>query len=325
MPHLKQEQIYCIISLCKQGLSRRAIAQTVNCHYSTVSRVLTKLSFTENSSLIDAEALIYKRKQARKNRTPYKYKGALKEACEVQIREGRAPAEVVGRMKETGQPTVSHETLYLAIYKDREQKGALYSFLPRKRKMRVSRALKAKPRGNLNNPISIANRPPEVAKPTQLGHLEADTVILKDHHGAILTLVDKFSKKLYTVLMEDRTAERVQKALVQVINKLPYKALTLTVDNGKEFARHELITNQTDTPIYFCTPYSSWERGLNEQTNGLLRRFIPKKTRFQEVSADQLAAYTLRINSTYKKCLLYKTPLEFEAHTLSLSNVAVQI
>jgi IS30 family transposase len=320
MPHLKQEQIYYIFTSHKQGLTQRAIADALKCHVSTVSRTLKHPSFDCQT---DAEALVYRRKKARKeNTSAYKYKGELKEACEELIREGRSPAEVVGHMKATGQATVSHETLYLAIYKDREQKGDLYSFLPRKRKRRVSRAIKAKPRGNLNNPISIANRPPEAAKPTQLGHLEADTVILKDHKGAILTIVDKFSKKLFTVLMEDRTAERVQKALVDVINNLPYNALTLTVDNGKEFAKHELITNQTKTPIFFCTPYSSWERGLNEQTNGLLRRYIPKKTSYQEVTAEQLEQYTLRINSIYKKCLLYKTPLEFESNNLPLKNIA---
>jgi IS30 family transposase len=209
-------------------------------------------------------------------------------------------------MKRNDMATVSHETLYQAIYRDQRQQGDLHKFLPRRRKRRLSRSLKAKPRGCLSNPISIANRPPEADKPSQLGHFEIDTVILKGHKGAIVTIVDKRSRRLYTVLVEDRTAERVQEAIVKVLKSLAYKAITITVDNGKEFARHELITSMTGVPIFFCTPYSSWERGLNEQTNGLLRRYIPKKTAYHEVSAEDLAKYTLRIYQTYKKCLFFR-------------------
>jgi IS30 family transposase len=324
MPHLKQEQIYCIITLHEQGMSLRKIAQAIGCHFSTVSRILTAVSPFQFDSKTKAEALLYRRAKCRNHRSPYKYKGELKSACETLLRQGRAPAEVVGRMKVLGLPTVSHETLYLAIYRDKSNKGDLYNFLPRRRKTRVSRSLKAKPRGKLSNPISIANRPPEAASPTQLGHFEADTVILKGHQGAILTLVDKYSKRLFTALLEDRTADRVQKALVRIVKRLPYRALTITVDNGKEFAQHELVTSQTGAQVYFCTPYSSWERGLNEQTNGLLRRYIPKKTSYHEVTQKQLNHYTLRINRTYKKCLLFKTPLEFELSALSLNTVAFQ-
>lgn len=323
MPQLKQEQIYSILLDRQQGFSMRAIARKLESSPSTISRLLKAVAAISNP-LIQAEAVVYRRNQARKAREPYKYKGEIRKSCEALLRERRAPQEVVGRMKSLGMETVCHETIYKHIYKDRLTCSEFYFLLPRKHRKRVKRDLLIKPRGKISNPINIANRPIEAEKPITPGHLEADTVIFKGHKGAILTIVDRFTKKLYTRLLVDRTANRVKDAILNVVKTLPYKVLTLTVDNGKEFARHELITSKTQISIFFCNPYSSWERGLNEQTNGLLRRFIPKKTLYDQVNHKMLSNFTRRINSTYKKCLSYKTPIEFEKEWLLLSSVASQ-
>lgn len=316
MPQLKREQIYTVIGLYQAGHSTTSIANAIGCHKSTISRMLASLSDDSKCSLVAAEVILHKRKLARKKRGPYKFKGQLKAACLALIKEYRAPSEVCGRLKEQGMEYVCHETLYRYIHHDGHNGGTLYKYLPRCRKNRVRRDLKAKPRGVISNPTSIIYRPEEANKPKQLGHLEADTVILKNHKGAIVTLVDRYSKMLHTCLLPDRTACRVEKALANMLKSLPYKALTITVDNGKEFANHEIITKKTGVAIYFCTPYSSWERGLNEQTNGLLRRYIPKKTSYEQVNKDYLKRATKRINSTYKACLLYKSPIEFEHQLL---------
>ncbi len=311
MPQLKREQIYTIFTLRDKGESLRSIATTIGCHFSTISRLLQARNKQVPYLYIQAEVVVHGRKLSRAQRGPYKFKGELKDNILALLKEGRAPAEITGRLASQGKAHLCHETIYKYIHRDSELGGDLHKLLPRCRKKRIRRDLKAKPRGQISNPISIAYRPPEAQKPNTPGHLEADTVILKNHIGAILTVVDRYTKMLYTRLLEARTAERVKQALLSIIKDLPYKPLTLTVDNGKEFAMHEQVTRSSKVPVYFCTPYSSWERGLNEQTNGLLRRYVPKKTAYAEVSPKDLKMYTYRINSMYKACLLFKSPIEF--------------
>jgi IS30 family transposase len=174
------------------------------------------------------------------------------------------------------------------------------------------RANKKAGRGCIPNRRDISKRPKEAESKKVFGHFELDTIVGKNHAGAIVSIVDRHTKIAYLRLVERGTAEQVTAAICEALSELAAKSLvrSLTSDNGKEFSSHELITEKTGALVYFATPYHSWERGLNEHTNGLVRQYIPKGTDFANITAQDVARVESIINNRPRKILKYRTPYE---------------
>ena len=156
----------------------------------------------------------------------------------------------------------------------------------------------------------IAKRPKIVEKKSRIGDWEIDTIVGKNHKGFLVTLVERKSKFTLIKNVVSKHTKVVTKALLEIITPLKNITHTITSDNGKEFAYHKEVSAALDTDFYFANPYHSWERGLNEHTNGLIRQYLPKKSEFLNVSKDEIIMIENRLNHRPRKILNYKTPYE---------------
>ena len=223
----------------------------------------------------------------------------------IRLTLNQSPDQIVGRMKLEKKNVCSHETIYQMIYQNYQGMGEFVKYLRRKRRKRRNRSQQRKKRGAIQNRIGIEKRPPIIEK----GHWEGDTIIGKNHRGAIATFVDKKTKYLVAQLMDEKTSQCMNKVCREVFENIDYKK-SFTFDNGSEFAGHQQISLDLGVICYFANPYHSWERGLNEHTNGLLREYFPKKTDFRELSEELLQQAVALINTRPRRSLDYRTPQE---------------
>jgi IS30 family transposase len=221
-----------------------------------------------------------------------------------------SPEQIAGRMKLDIGVSVVHETIYRYIYANKSTGGKLYTYLRHKNKKYHKRSNEYKARGTLIDRVMIDERPKIVEKKSRIGDLEIDTVIGKNHIGALITVVDRKSKFTLIKNVPSKEAAVVSKALIEMIRPIKAITHTITSDNGKEFAYHKEIAAALDICFYFANPYHSWERGLNEHTNGLIRQYLPKKSEFINVSKDEIIMIQNRLNHRPRKVLGYKTPYE---------------
>ena len=209
--------------------------------------------------------------------------------------------------------SISHESIYSYIYRHRQTKLAqkLIKLLPyHHHKRRKQRKFGTK-KSRIKNQISIDNRPDHVELRLEVGHWEGDLMIGIGQKSAIGTIVERKTRYTFIVKLENRKSETVTYQFAKILNTLPkYILKSMTYDNGMEMANHQWLTNNTGMDIFFAHPYSSWERGTNENTNGLIRRFLPKGTDFNNVTLQQLKAIENNLNNRPKKVLGYKTPNE---------------
>jgi len=218
-----------------------------------------------------------------------------------------SPAQISGRLRLEQQPTVSHERIYQYIYADKRAGGSLHHHL-RCQKQRRKRYGSYSRRGHIPARRSIDERPAVVDRKGRRGDWEADTIIGHNHRQAILSLVDRKSKLTRLAKVARNTAELVGRAITTQLQPLAVK--TITSDNGREFARHQQVAAQLSADFYFAHPYSSWERGVNENTNGLVRQYFPKKSDFSKITDKQINKVVARLNQRPRKTLGYKTPNE---------------
>jgi IS30 family transposase len=221
-----------------------------------------------------------------------------------------SPEQIAGRMKIDKNISIHHETIYRFIYANKASHGRLYLYLRHKNKKYHKRSQEYRRRGTIKNRICISKRPTIADNKKRIGDWEIDTVIGANHKGALVTIVDRKSKFTLMKKVNSKHAEVVTQATIDLLH--PVKALTHTItsDNGKEFAYHEVIAQSLNTNFYFANPYHSWERGLNEHTNGLIRQYIPKKTEFENISKEEIVTIANKLNHRPRKSLGYKTPFE---------------
>ena len=226
------------------------------------------------------------------------------------IKQELSPEQVCDYLITHGKTKLHHETIYRMLLQDKCDGGTLYKHLRHLHKSHRKRYGSYERRGRIKNAVSIEQRPAIVDSRSRIGDWEGDTVIGKDHKSAIYTLVDR--KSLYTVIVKlngknaTELADKTIKALEPISNKIH----TITYDNGLEFAEHERMAKALDADIYFAHPYSSWERGINENTNGLIRQYFPKGTDFNKVTNSQIEFVMKRLNTRPRKTRGGKQPVE---------------
>ncbi|WAJ72027.1 IS30 family transposase [Catenovulum adriaticum] len=221
-----------------------------------------------------------------------------------------SPEQIAGRLAFEKKVVLYHETIYQYIYRDKANGGERYKRLTRACKKYKKRYGSYDKRGQLVNRVSIGERSQVVDLKSRVGNWEGDTVIGKGRKNAFVTMVER--KTLYTVVqrIESKHAEITADALLECMEPYKNRVITITLDNGKEFAQHERIAQELEADVYFAHPYSSWEQGINENTNGLLRRYFPKGTDFMALSEKEIQAAVDKLNHRPRKTRGYKTPHE---------------
>jgi IS30 family transposase len=227
---------------------------------------------------------------------------------ESKLRIEWSPAQISGWLLLEHNELISHESIYLHIWSDKKSGGDLYSFLRHQGKKYNKRRHGKSTRGQIKDRVSIDDRPAVVERRSRIGDWEIDTVIGKGHSGALVTIVERVMKFTVSARVNSKSAEDVTAATIALLE--PYKELvhTITADNGKEFAYHQEISEALSADVYFAHPYSSWERGLNENTNGLLRQYFPKCTDFKKVTQQEVNKAVDRLNSRPRELLGFETP-----------------
>lgn len=303
---LAREQRYQIYALMKAGHNQTQIAAIIACHKSTISRELRRNRGQMGYYPNQAHQLA--RRRQRHSLGP-RIAAQTWQQVELLLRQQWSPEQITGRLKLERLPTVSHERIYLYVYADKRRGGTLHRHLRSQKKQRKRYGGYIR-RGQIPNRTSIEQRPPIVASKRRFGDWEADTIIGARHQGGILSLVERKSKLTRLHKLESKAAEEMKDTSIALLRPLIDRVHTITVDNGKEFCQHEQITAALQAPIYFAHPYASWERGLNENTNGLVRQYFPKKHDFARITNAEVQRVAELLNNRPRKTLGYRTPNE---------------
>lgn len=298
-------QIYALKSM---GQSLGKIALAVGRDKSTISRELSRNTGGRGYRFKQADEKA-KTRRSNASKAPQKLTEEMQDTIREKLLEDWSPDQISGRLKLEGK-AISHETIYQFVWRDKHAGGKLYKHLRHRGKRYNKRSSGKAGRGCIPDRIDITARPPIVETKSRIGDWEGDTIIGAKHKGAIVSYVDRHSKLTLLKKVDRKTADLVTQATVDKMADLPHPVRTITYDNGKEFAAHKDIASALNTSCYFATPYHSWERGLNEHTNGLVRQYLPKSTEFTGVSDDEIQAIKNRLNNRPRKVLQYKTPFE---------------
>jgi len=302
---LTREQRYQIYALLKMGHSQTEIATVIGKHKSTVCRELKRNKGQRG----------YRPKQAHHKslgRLEHRRKRITEELwylIDMKLRMDWSPEQVSGWLRRHQVARISHEWIYQHILADKRTGGDLYRHL-RCQKKRRKRYGSYDRRGIIPNRTSIENRPAIVEERTRIGDWEVDTIIGTRHRQAVVTLTERKSRLSLLAKVNQRTADLVGDAVIELLQPLADRLHTLTADNGKEFAGHERISSNLKVDFFFAHPYAAWERGANENMNGLIRQYIPKFQDLTAVTHDHLIVIMNRLNHRPRKCLDFQSPFE---------------
>lgn len=306
--HLTYDQ-RCQISVLKaRGYSLRSIARQLKTHHSSISRELQRNSGQRGYRQLQANEKA-KSRRTENPRPNQKMSPDLIFIIEEKLRIQWSPVQISGRLKEEGK-FISHETIYKYVWENKRRGGNLYQELRHHGKKYNKRSKGTAGRGCIPNRIDIEERPRIVEEKIRLGDWELDTIIGTGQSGAIVSMVERASKLTKLVKVSQKTAEEVEKALIERLKPIKEFVHTLTADNGKEFANHQRVGVELEAGFYFAKPYHSWERGLNEHTNGLVRQYLPKAQRFDVISKADLQKIEDLLNNRPRKVLHFRSPLE---------------
>lgn len=303
--------------MVKQGKSPQEMADELGFDRSSVTRELNRNGTKQGYRAEQAQMRYIARRKACRQQpklsgdTPLRDYVAEKIALEQWTPElvaGRLPLDYPGN----NQMRVCHESIYQAIYTDGEYLDMLRQDLPQARPKRRKRGQGKRRRApSIPNRVDISVRPAAADAREEFGHWEGDTIVGKGQDGFGVTLVERKSRRLAARKAETKAAREVQQAVIEALQDYPISWLkTITFDNGTEFAAHQGIAANLGACVYFAAPYSAYQRGSNEQVNGLIRRYLPKDTRFRHVTHERLDEIVEKINNRPRKCLGYRTPNE---------------
>lgn len=316
-------QRYLIHTLHHQTCTQQNIAQRVGVSQATISRELAKYSHSYPKQTYDAQQAHQRAGEAKK-RTSYKLEGQLLTTVIARLRDRLSPEQICGELhRRATHKVLHHETIYRYIYRhqtlahqqpvDHETLSQYLRIRHRKHYKKRGKPLK---RQLIPNRVSIELRPSIVETNIELGHWEADTVIGKGHDGALLTLVERRTKYVLIGKLASKQARALATVATNALRRSGLPVKTITFDNGLEFACHESIASPLQAATYFAHPYHSWERGLNENTNGLIRQYIPKSCPISIVRPTDVSWIENQLNNRPRKSLGYLSPAEFAKNEL---------
>ena len=323
MKQITRAQRYTISAMKQQGCKTIDIAKTIKVHKTSIYRELARNSDSKTKEYKDE--LAQKKCDKRKKEKPHftKQDEDIHDYIRKKLIIDRwQPEQIANRAKLEGIPMVSCTVIYRIIAKDRKAGGILYKYLRRHKPYRKLKGQYKDTRGILKNRVDISQRPAIVEKKERFGDFEIDTVIGANHKGALLTINDRVTGLVFIRKLDGKNAEQLAQKAIETL--LPWKNSihTITGDNGKEFAEHEKMANTLKILFYFAKPYHSWERGANENTNGLIRQFFPKKSDFTRITDAQVSEVESLLNNRPRKRLGFFTPNEIKNQLLFNKKVA---
>ena len=304
---LNEENRFEIHGFKKAALSLRKIAQEIGKSPSTISRELKRNEGSRGYRPKQAqEKAIDRRKHAKKFK---KMNTELIEKIENMLFQDWSPEQISGVLAKSG-TSISPERIYQHVWADKKSGGKLFMHLRHGHKTQKRKRGSKDKRGQIKNKVSIHERPEIVDQKGRIGDWEIDLVVGKNHKGFLITVVERVSKFTLASYVEHKDSFSIFKAVVKLL--YPFKAVvhTITADNGKEFANHEIIAKMIEALFYFADPYSAWQRGLNENTNGLIRQYFPKKSCFVSIEQKQLDAVQKKLNNRPRKMLNFESPFQ---------------
>jgi IS30 family transposase len=307
---LTPEERYMLAALRRQGLNQAEIARALGRHRSTVCREVRR-----NSTRADGHYRAFTAQERTNGRRSRSRRSRRFSARDFALVEGLlcrqwSPEQVAGYLRRAGLLAISHETIYRHVWRDKKQGGALYTHLRGARKWRRKRYGAYDSRGRLAGKRLIGERPPEVETRREVGHWEADTVAGSGSKDCVATLVERKTGLVLIGKLADRTADSLSRRAISLIGQHGGRFETVTADNGTEFHDYKRIEGRTGAAFYFARPYHSWERGSNENANGLIRQYLPKGQSMAGLSQHQCNAIARKLNTRPRKRLGFKTPLE---------------
>lgn len=323
--HLTYDVRCQIYALKQSGKSQSAIARQLGVSQSTISRELSRNKGGRG----------YRYKQAHAKATLRRHRASVVARVMTASRldcirywlthEQWSPQQIAAMIRNKDKVSICHETIYRYIWRDKKQGGTLYQHLRQRGKKRHKRGNAHAGRGLIPNRRDISERPQIVAGKSRVGDWEVDSIIGANHRGSLVTMVERVSKLVRIVLLKRPTAQATKEAIITALQPLSHNLHTITSDNGKEFAAHQTIAKMLDADFFFATPYHAWERGLNENTNGLIRQYFPKGTNFDTISHADVRRVQNKLNNRPRKTLNYLTPNQMFAQLTTKQHYALQM
>ncbi len=307
---ITQEERYTISAMRKQGWHPARIARDLGRHRSTICRELQRNSARRDGSYRPARAQEMTSGRRSRSRRNWQFGEADWALIEALIRLDWSPEQISGYLARHGILAVSHETIYRYILVDKGRCGTLHRHLRCAAKKRRKRYGSYDRRGRLEGKRHISDRPADVEHRRSIGHWEIDTVMGVGNENCVVTLVERATGYLLVGKIKARTMADAAKRTIALVRRHPGKFRTITSDNGTEFHSYKKVEKATGVDYYFATPHHAWERGTNENTNGLLRQYLPKRKNMKNVTqidCDRIAKW---INSRPRKRLGYRSPEE---------------
>jgi len=301
---LTQEQRYQIAALLKAGHAQTEISDIIEVHKSTISREVRHNQGLRGYHPRQAHEFAAKR---RMSKAQPRITTEHWQWVEQFIREDWSPEQISLWLSAAGRCRISHEWIYLYVYADQYKGGELHRHL-RCQKKRKKRYGSYDRRGHITGRISIDEREQIVEERSRIGDWEVDAVIGRPGGAVLVTLAERKARLSLIGLSPDKSAQSVKEVILKLLSPHAERAHTLTYDNGKEFAHHLEISDSLNAKGYFAHPYHSWERGLNENTNGLIRQYLPKGSSFDELTNKDIQNIMNKLNNRPRKCLGIKTP-----------------
>lgn len=303
---IERSQIYV---LRQAGKGNNEIARLIGRDKGTVSREVRRNRGLKGYRHLQAHR---KAEERAKRAGPRRFTEGVRLDAEEKLRKGWTPEIICGRAKLEGRPHVCKETVYKYVYADAKAGGELWKNLPRAKRKRKRRCPRqdGRGRGVIPGRRGIGERPPEVELRVKVGHWEGDLVVGAGATGYLVTLVERVTRFTLTGWSRTKEADEVSAVVIRLLAVIGIACTGITFDNGKEFARHREIASALKADVFFARPYHSWERGTNENTNGLIRRLFPKSESFAAIGAEELRRIDVFLNDRPRKCLGWKTPRE---------------
>ena len=304
---LTSEERYMISAYHLQGFSHASIAKILGRHRSTISREIHR-NQCNDGCYRPSKAITRTRRRRRESRRKWYFSERQLQIVAALLRLDWSPEQISGWLHRHRLFTISHQTIYRYVWYDQFFGGYLYTHLRQAGKQRRKRYRVADSRGVLPGKRPISQRPPGAENRSRIGHWEIDTVMgAKDPH-CIVSMVERKSKFALIGKLKARTSAELNRRVIQLIQREKRRIRTITADNGTEFHGYDAIEEATGATFYFATPHHSWERGLNENTNGLIRQYLPKGKSMTALTQRDCDAIAAKLNKRPRKLLDFKTP-----------------